>query len=91
MADTNTLSAQRRTLAMAIDDTCTRLSECPAIPLGAARNSLTGGWIVVLGDGVETQQERWRLNADGSVREYTRRKLNIDPGKCQWDQVWWTE
>lgn len=83
----NPIPTTRRTLAMAIDDTCTRLEECPTAPEHARKQPLTGGYIMIVG------QERWRCDASGEIREYTERKNSDElvAGKSPFKSVWWKE
>lgn len=86
MASTS-VPTSRRTLASCIDDTCSLLNECPPIPLGAVRNALTGGFIVISG------MHRWRQNAAGETVDYMEWKLPEErvKGKSVYKNVWWKE
>lgn len=81
------IPAQRRTLAIALDDTCERITDAPPIPVNAMRNAAGSGFIVIQG------MERWRLNADGSLREYVEWKMPEEriQGKSPYKRVWWED
>ena len=82
------IPAQRRTLAISLDDTCERIvGACPSVPNNAMRNNAGSGFIVIQG------MERWRLNADGSLREYVEWKLPEErvQGKSPYKRVWWED
>lgn len=81
------IPAQRRTLAMQVDETCTRLEECPTPPVGAVRNNLTGGFVIV------ADMQRWRCDASGDIIEFTEWKMPTERviGKSPYKHVWWKE
>lgn len=85
MADT--IPTVRRTIAGAMDETCTRLDACPPIPVDAQVKTLSSGSIAdKWTDGV---LERWRMDNEGNVKEYYHFKPRAP--LCPWDAVWWRD
>lgn len=88
MANTPTITVTRRTLATALDDTCSKLDTCPDIPATAVRQPLTGGGAIIIQD-----MQRWRCDATGAVIEYAEWKMPEErvAGKSPYKHVWWKE
>lgn len=81
------ITTQRRTIVNAMDETCVKLDECPAIPAEAVRKTLTNGSIAERW--TDDVLERWRLDSTGAVIEYYHFKPRAP--RCPWDQVWWRD